>query len=57
MSTDDRTDPAPRSPTPGRTLAALARADARRFARHPLFLLGVGAWVVIVRVLVATKRS
>ncbi len=42
--------------TPGHTLAALARADARRFARHPLFLLGVGAWVVILAVKVANQQ-
>jgi hypothetical protein len=42
--------------TPGHTLAALARADARRFARHPLFLLGVGAWVVILAFKVANQQ-
>lgn len=41
--------------TPGQTLAALARADARRFARHPLFLFGVGAWVVILAISAANQ--
>jgi hypothetical protein len=44
------------STTPGQTLAALARADARRFARHPLFLFGFGAWVVILIVGVANQQ-
>jgi len=30
------------------TLLSLARADARRFARHPLFLFGVGSLVALV---------
>lgn len=37
--------------TPGQSLAALARADARRFARHPLFLFG--AAVVFVPTTIA----
>lgn len=32
---------------PGRSLAALAMADARRFARHPLFLFSAGLVLVI----------
>jgi hypothetical protein len=42
--------------TADNTLVALARADARRFARHPLFLAGVGLWVVILGVKVAGKQ-
>lgn len=56
MSTTTAPTPSTAATTPGRTLAALARADARRFARHPLFLLGVGAWVVILAVQVANQE-
>ena len=42
----------PRSPNPVvrplPTLLSLARADARRFARHPLFLFGAGALLALV---------
>lgn len=37
------THPAAPTRVPDPTLAALARADARRFARHPLFLFGAAA--------------
>ncbi len=40
-------------PTP--TLLALARADARRFARHPLFLFGVVCLVALLAFGIATR--
>ncbi len=49
---------APRtSPTirPMPTLLALARADARRFARHPLFLFGVLCLVTMLAIGIATQ--
>lgn len=56
MSATTAPTPSTATTTPGQTLAALARADARRFARHPLFLLGVGAWVVILTVSIAQQQ-
>ena len=55
MSTTTAPTSSAPSTTPRQTLAALAGADARRFARHPLFLLGVGAWVVILGIGVANQ--
>jgi hypothetical protein len=50
MSTMTTARPSAPAASSGQTLAALAWADARRFARHPLFLVGFGAWVVILAV-------
>ena len=46
--------PAP-SRVPDPTLIALARADARRFARHPLFLFGVAVIVTFLVVGIAQQ--
>lgn len=56
MSTATAPTAAAATTTPKVTLRALAVADAGRFARHPLFLAGIGAWVVILTVKMANRQ-
>jgi hypothetical protein len=53
VSTTTARSPSASFSTAHDTLVSLARADARRFACHPLFLAGFGLWILILAVKVA----
>lgn len=57
MSTTTLPRPTEPATTPRQSLAALARADARRFARHPLFLFGAAVVFVPTTVAALVQRQ